>query len=564
MTPFIFYAKLLLLIRLRILSFKWPASGHLFYFMTENKEKIVSGFDNLGIKDTILEQIKKMGYVNPTPIQEKAIPVGLKGEDLIGVAQTGTGKTFAFGIPMIQQIGAQGGRGLVLLPTRELALQVEDSLKKVGGPLGLKTASFIGGEAMERQLYALRKNPHVIIATPGRLNDYLNRNILKLDNISVLVLDEADMMFDMGFAPQVEEILARIKSEHQTMLFSATMPASIVKLAAAHMKMPVSVEVAPPGTSAEKIDQEIYIMHKDDRAKHLLKILEDYKGSVLVFVRTKFGVKGLCDHLKKLGHSAEEIHSNLSLSQRRRSLGNFKAGKSRILVATDIAARGLDVSGIEIVVNYHLPDKLSDYVHRIGRTARAGKEGKAISFATADQARDIRDIENLISRQIPLNEFVELKRIGVGKSKGNNSRSRKPSRSPYSGGHIFDKKRPSSFNRSDKPFGKEDGGARSNDKPGAGFEKRPERSGHKFGSKRSPFVSREKKDSEPSYKKKASSDFNFIEDMPVARKKSVAYEEQRGFKPSRKPSDKPFGEKRSASKNGRSFSSPKRKGFQKF
>lgn len=581
--------------------------------MTENNQEIVSGFDDLGIKDTILGQIKKLGFIDPTPIQKKAIPIGLAGDDIIGVAQTGTGKTFAFGVPMIQQIGAKGGRGLVLLPTRELALQVEDSLKKLGTPLGLKTASFIGGEAMERQLYALRKNPHVIIATPGRLNDYLNRNILKLDDIKVLVLDEADMMFDMGFAPQVEEILARIKSEHQTMLFSATMPASIVKLAARHMKLPVSVEVAPPGTSAEKIDQEMYILHKDDRSKQLLKILEDYKGSVLIFVRTKFGVKGLTEHLNSLGHKAEEIHSNLSLGQRRRSLDNFKTGRSRILVATDIAARGLDVSGIELVVNYHLPDKLSDYVHRIGRTARAGKEGKAISFATADQARDIRDIEVLINRQIPMTEFVELKRVGVGRSTGN-SRARKSS-GPYSGGRPssfgggrqsshssgrssfgreakpsfrkddkpFNRESKPSFKKEDKPFAHEDRSFR--DKPGAGMETTSNR-GKKFsprfqdnrfssfankgGETRSNFRSdrsssfSKKRESAPKTRNK--SDFNFIEEMPVARKKAYSYDSSAN---SSSNSARPFKKFSGAgrgdqSRGSKPFSASRKPGFKKF
>lgn len=375
--------------------------------MKDIKQTVDSGFDELGIKDTILASIKKLGFVTPTPIQEKTIPIGLDGQDLIGIAQTGTGKTFAFGIPMLQRIGALGGRGLILEPTRELALQVEDSLKKLGTSLGLKTATFIGGEAQERQLYALRKNPHIIIATPGRLIDFLKRRILTLDDVKVLVLDEADMMFDLGFAPQVEEILSKMPSERQTMLFSATMPLSIVKLTANHMKMPVSIEAAPSGTTAEKVDQEMYIMHKDDRIKHLEKILNEYQGSVLIFVRTKYSVSALTEQIRKFGHTAEEIHSNLSLRSRRRALDDFKSGKARVLVATDIAARGLDVNGIELVINYNLPDKLTDYVHRIGRTGRAGKSGKAISFATPDQAKDIRDIERIINQSIPLTKFAE-------------------------------------------------------------------------------------------------------------------------------------------------------------
>ena len=396
--------------------------------MIDNKQTVDSGFDELGIKDTILASIKKLGFITPTPIQEKTIPIGISGQDLIGIAQTGTGKTFAFGIPMLQRLGVIGGRGLVLLPTRELALQVEESLKKLGTSLGLKTAAFIGGEAMERQLYALRKNPHIIIATPGRLIDFLKRKILTLDDIKVLVLDEADMMFDLGFAPQVEEILTRVPKDRQTMLFSATMPASIVKLTANHMKMPVSVEAAPSGTTAEHVDQEMYIMHKDDRIKHLEKILNEYKGSVLVFVRTKHSVTGLTEQIRKFGHTAEEIHSNLSLRNRRKALDDFKSGKARVLVATDIAARGLDVNGIELVINYNLPDKLSDYVHRIGRTGRAGKSGKAISFATPDQARDIRDIERIINQTISLTKFAEPQSFEA-RSKGKPFRSSRPSSS---------------------------------------------------------------------------------------------------------------------------------------
>jgi Superfamily II DNA and RNA helicases len=400
--------------------------------MKDIEQKVDSGFDELGIKDTILASIKKLGFVTPTPIQEKTIPIGLSGQDLIGIAQTGTGKTFAFGIPMLQRLGVIGGRGLILLPTRELALQVADNLKKLGTSLGLKTATFIGGEAQERQLYALRKNPHIIIATPGRLIDFLKRKILTLNDIKILVLDEADMMFDLGFAPQVEEILTKMPTDRQTMLFSATMPLAIVKLTTNHMKTPISIETAPSGTTAERVDQEMYIMHKDDRIKHLEKILNEYKGSVLMFVRTKHSVSGLTEAIRNFGHTAEEIHSNLSLRNRRKALDDFKSGKARVLVATDIAARGLDVNGIELVINYNLPDKLSDYVHRIGRTGRAGKSGKAISFATPDQARDIRDIERLINQPIALTKFAEPQTYGSGSRGRSGSRSggygAKPSR----------------------------------------------------------------------------------------------------------------------------------------
>jgi superfamily II DNA/RNA helicase len=364
-------------------------------------------FADLDISPSILEIIDKLGLTTPTPIQEKTIPPAIAGQDLIGIAQTGTGKTFAFGIPMLQRIGLTKGQGLVIAPTRELALQVADSLKKLGQSLGLRTAILIGGEALDRQLFQLRKKPHIIIATPGRLIDHLKRRTLKLDLINTLVLDEADMMLDLGFAPQIKEILDQMPSERQTMLFSATMPAAIVKIAANYMKLPISIEVAPSGTTAAQVDQEIFIIRGEERLEHLQVILKKYTGSVLVFVRTKHGVKALTLKLQNFGHQASEIHSNLSLNRRRAALDAFKSKRSRILVATDVAARGLDINGIELVVNYNLPDNSEDYVHRIGRTGRAGKPGTAITLATTQGQRAIRDIERLINKNIKRTEFVK-------------------------------------------------------------------------------------------------------------------------------------------------------------
>ena len=365
-------------------------------------------FSDLGISHSILGILKKLNLSIPTPIQRKTIPIAILGQDLIGVAQTGTGKTFAFGIPMLQRLGLTKGQGMVIAPTRELALQVEESLKKLGHSMGLRTALLIGGEALDRQLFQLRKKPHIVVATPGRLIDHLKRHTFKLDQINILVLDEADMMLDMGFAPQIQEILKQTPVNRQTMLFSATMPAAIVKIAANYMKLPVSIEVAPPGTTAAQVDQEIFIIKGEERFDHLQKILIRYTGSVLIFARTKHGVKALNMKLQSLGHRSVEIHSNLSLSRRRAALNDFKSKKERILVATDVAARGLDISGIELVVNYNLPDNSDDYVHRIGRTGRAGHVGKAITFATADEQKEIRDIEKLINKSIKRTEFVKF------------------------------------------------------------------------------------------------------------------------------------------------------------
>jgi ATP-dependent RNA helicase RhlE len=389
----------------------------------------INKFSDLGISPNILKALEKLALEIPTPIQAKTIPAALSGQDIIGIAQTGTGKTLAFGIPMLQHLGKTVGIGLVIAPTRELALQVEDSLRKIGASLGVKTAALIGGEAIERQLVKLRRNPHVVVATPGRLIDHLKRRTFKLDKVEVLVLDEADMMLDLGFAPQIKEILTQTPSERQTMLFSATMPSAIVKIAANYMKLPVSIEVAPPGTTAAQIDQEIFIIKDEERLHHLQDILKQYDGSVLVFVRTKHGARALALKLRSLGHKATEIHSNLSLSQRRASLNNFKSKAARILVATDVAARGLDISGIELVVNYNLPDSSEDYVHRIGRTARAGQSGKAISFATAREQRDIQTIERLIKKSIKLTKFVPF--IQDTLKSGPRRTMRKPFRKTY-------------------------------------------------------------------------------------------------------------------------------------
>lgn len=395
---------------------------------TQNHEQ----FMGLQIAEKILQVLKKMKLDRPTPIQIKSIPVAISGQDLMGIAQTGTGKTFAFGIPMIQRLALYRGRGLVLLPTRELAQQVDENLKKIGSALGLRTAVLIGGEPISKQNNSLKRKPHILIATPGRLIDHIRRKSVKLGDIKILVLDEADMMFDMGFAPQIEEILKNVPPKRQTMLFSATMPPPILKLVAKHMATPVNVEIAPTGTTVENVDQEIFVMRKEDRLKHLEKVLKEYTGSVLIFARTKYNVKKLTRSIQLMGHKATEIHSNRSLGQRREALAGFKAGEYRILAATDIAARGIDVSGIELVINYDLPEKSIDYVHRIGRTARAGKNGKAISFALTSQGPQIRSIEALIKQNLSLTKFAELAQTSVFSSRKQGGRRRTRLNSRYS------------------------------------------------------------------------------------------------------------------------------------
>lgn len=382
-----------------------------------------NGFASLGLSDKIIAVLDKLKINEPTPIQRQAIPAALEGNDLIGIAQTGTGKTFAFGLPMLVQLSRHKGNGLILLPTRELALQVEENLRLVGDSFGLRTVCLIGGEPVGKQISRLRLKPHIVVATPGRLIDFVKKGLVSLKQVKVLVLDEADMMLDMGFLPQVEEILKTVPKERQTMLFSATMPAAIARLASQHMQLPVSIEVAPAGTTAERVDQEMYVLQKEDKFPEIERILKKYAGSVLVFTRTRRGAEGLTQKLGRAGHEVAEIHANRSLEQRKKALASFKSGKVRVLVATDIAARGIDVKGIELVINYDLPDSSEDYVHRIGRTGRAGMVGHAISFATPDQHKDVKSIERLINKEIALVKIAQFsapiaKAFGGGNRRG--------------------------------------------------------------------------------------------------------------------------------------------------
>jgi len=360
------------------------------------------GFNGLGIAPEFLKILERNNFKVPTPIQHQAIGPAMEGKDIVGIAQTGTGKTLAFGLPLLQRLRGSKGTGLIVLPTRELAIQADEMLQKIGRSLGLITAVLIGGEGMGRQIMALRNRPNIIVATPGRLLDHIEQGNLRLDSVKIVVLDEADRMLDIGFYPQIKKILQLVPKERQTMLFSATMPSEIVKIASTYMTSPVRVEVAPSGTAAELVEQEIFLVKKEERILLLENLLNQYHGTVLVFSRTKHGARKICQAIRSMGHRAAEIHSNRSLGQRKEALAGFKSGAYRILVATDIAARGIDVQGIELVLNFDLPDNTQDYVHRIGRTGRAGGSGKAISFAMPDQQRDVRDIEHLIRKQIPV------------------------------------------------------------------------------------------------------------------------------------------------------------------
>ena len=367
------------------------------------------GFGGLGIAPQMLSVLAQLNFKTPTPIQRKAIPIAIEGKDIVGIAQTGTGKTLALGIPMIQLIlQANKGKGLIILPTRELAIQINEMLQKIGRPFGLKTAVLIGGSSMGQQVQAIRNKPHIVIGTPGRVIDHLQQKTLNFHDVIVLVLDEADCMLDMGFAPQIRKILDVVPKNRQTMLFSATMPDGIVKIASYHMKLPVRVEIARSGTMAEKVEHELFVVKKDQKLPLLKKLLQDYKGTVLVFIRVKHNAKKICYELRDVGVSAAEIHSNRSLGQRKEALEGFKNGRYRVLVATDIASRGIDVKNIELVVNFDLPENPEDYVHRIGRTGRAGMSGKAISFAMPDQGSKVREIEKLTRLYLPISNMPDI------------------------------------------------------------------------------------------------------------------------------------------------------------
>lgn len=372
-------------------------------------KEAANGFFGLGIAPGILEILAKHHFITPTPIQVQSLPITLEGKDMMGIAQTGTGKTLAFGIPLIQRaIQNQNELGFVIAPTRELAQQINETIRKIGSPLGIKTAMLIGGESITHQIRDLRRNPHIVIGTPGRIIDHIERRTVQLGKVAILVLDEADRMLDMGFAPQLKRILTILPHKRQTMLFSATMPEQIIKIARDYLRLPIRVEIAKSGTTATGVTQELFFVAQEEKPRLLEKLLQEYKGSVLVFSRTKYSTRKIASLIRALGHSASEIHSNRSLNQRREALEGFKTGRYRVLAATDIAARGIDVSNIELVLNYDLPEAAEDYVHRIGRTARAGVTGHAISFARPNQSGDVRSIERLIKKALPVSRLPTL------------------------------------------------------------------------------------------------------------------------------------------------------------
>lgn len=365
-------------------------------------------FQELNISEPILKALKNKQYITPTPIQEQAISVVLNGKDLLGIAQTGTGKTAAFAIPIIQQLDKpvltnrkREIRALILTPTRELAIQIDECFTDYAKFTGLRNTVIFGGVNQRPQVDELKRGTDILIATPGRLLDLINQKHIKLDHIRHFVLDEADRMLDMGFIHDIKRLLPLLPKQRQTLCFSATMPAAIATLSKTILNQPVRVEVAPASSVVDAIDQRLYLVEKINKGDLLFSLLkQDEEKSVLVFSRTKHGADKIVRILNKKGIDCEAIHGNKTQGARQRALSNFKAGKTRVIIATDIAARGIDISNLEMVINYDLPDVAETYVHRIGRTGRAGNFGTALTFCSPDESLMIRDIQKLTGKKL--------------------------------------------------------------------------------------------------------------------------------------------------------------------
>lgn len=393
----------------------------------------IMSFKSLNITDPILRSLNEEGYSTPTPIQSRAIPIALEGKDLLASAQTGTGKTAAFAIPILQNLGVNPQkrdqkkiRSLIVTPTRELAIQIDESFKNYGRYTGLNSTVVYGGVSQKRQVKQLKKGVDILTATPGRLLDLMNQGHISLSDVEVFVLDEADRMLDMGFIHDIKKIRKALPNKHQTLFFSATLPNSILKLANSLLHNPAKVEIEPESPTVDTITQGLYFVEKGNKKNLLINILKDAGiESALVFTRTKRNANKVVQLLNNKNINAEAIHGNKSQSARQRALGNFKDQKTRVLVATDIAARGIDVDELKYVINYEIPNEPETYVHRIGRTGRAGADGTALSFVDSVERAYIRDIQKLIGKQIPVIDEHEFATVNGGSS--GSQRNQRPS-----------------------------------------------------------------------------------------------------------------------------------------
>ena len=407
-------------------------------------------FSDLNIENKLKRSIELAEFKTPTPIQSQSIPISLEGKDVLGTAQTGTGKTLAFTIPMLNKLlKDKQAMALIICPTRELATQVMETVLKLNvREIGIGNALLIGGESMQKQLRQLKKGARIIVGTPGRINDHIERKSLNLSRVNYLVLDETDRMLDMGFTPQIEVILKFIPKDHQTLLFSATLPENILKISQKYLNNPERVSVGSLSTPIEKIKQETFQITADKKYHELINQLVERSGSILVFVKTKHGADKIVKRLKYDGHKADAIHGNLRQSKRDRVIRGFRNGNNRILIATDVAARGLDIPVIKHVINYDLPQVPEDYIHRIGRTGRAGKDGSALTFLTNNDRSMWRSIQKLIDPDFKVKEEA---RPNNQKSKKFNKKNKfkKKFKNKFSNNKLSKKKKFKKFENKD-------------------------------------------------------------------------------------------------------------------
>jgi len=393
----------------------------------------MENFLSLNLEPTLIESLAKINFKTPTPIQAKAIPIALSGKDILGTAQTGTGKTAAFGIPLVNfLLKTKKETALIITPTRELASQVMQTMNNLVGRGNIRTSLLIGGSPMQKQLKQMRRNPRLIVGTPGRINDHLKRKTLNLRNTSFLVLDEVDRMLDMGFTPQINQVLETVPRKHQTLLFSATLPGNILRLAETYLNNPERISTGSTSMPIEKIKQEVLKVKSGDKYNQLIKEIYVRKGSILIFVKTRRNAEKMVKRLKYDDHDADAIHGNLRQNKRDRVIKAFRNNHFRILVGTDVASRGLDIPAIKHVINFDLPQVPEDFIHRIGRTARAGLEGSALSFVSDED----RGKWNAIQRLIDPN----FRTASGGERKGRKKRGRSFDRRGRRGKKRFDKK----------------------------------------------------------------------------------------------------------------------------
>ena len=460
----------------------------------------MENFLSLNLEPTLIESIAKINFKTPTPIQAKAIPIALAGRDILGTAQTGTGKTAAFGIPIVNYLlKTKKVTALIITPTRELASQVMQTMNNLVGRGNIRTALLIGGDSMQKQLKQMRRNPRLIVGTPGRINDHLKRKTLNLSNTSFLVLDEVDRMLDMGFTPQINQVLETVPRKHQTLLFSATLPGNILRLAEKYLNNPERISVGSTSMPIEKIKQEVLRVKSGDKYNQLIKEIYIRQGSILIFVKTRRNAEKMVKRLKYDDHDADAIHGNLRQNKRDRVIKAFRNNHFRILVGTDVASRGLDIPAIKHVINFDLPQVPEDFIHRIGRTARAGSEGSALSFVGDEDKSKWNAIQRLIDpnfRAEPGSEGKGRRRKRGGRSfdrRGRRGKNRFADNRSKSHSYKKDDRKTSRFNKRDDRDKREDNKNERNKKSfrfKKKFENKKNHFSKSFGKKKKRFSGR--------------------------------------------------------------------------